>query len=63
MKRISLYLYLKHHNIYHYNPLFKEGLKKIVEFSTKGGGQVWLIFHLKEKKNIGLKNWILPNTI
>ena len=45
--------------------LLREGFKKkkIVEFSTKGeGGLVTGDFPLrKEKKNMGLRYWILPN--
>ena len=42
----------------------REGLKKIVEFSSKRGGRVIAWFSTKEKtnkKSMGLKYWILPN--
>ena len=43
--------------------MIREGLKKIVEFSTKGGGVSDRQFSTKKKKqkNMGLKHWILPN--
>ena len=44
----------------------REGLKKIVEFSSKRGGRVIAWFSTKEKtnkKSMGLKYWILPSPI